>query len=98
MILGKYTKQPNEVSDYDIDFGVWLRSGETAVSASAVATCTTGADTSLVVASVSVIDSNSVRVRLTGGADAQTYKVTVTTTTDAGRVDESEFVVKVKDF
>ena len=43
----------------------------------------------------------AIRVRMTGGTALETYKVTVQTTsggTGAGRLDESEFIVKVKDF
>lgn len=102
MILGKYTKQPNEVSDYDIDFAEWLRAGET-ISTSVVSavTCMTEPVDSALTSSGVTIASTAARVRLTGGTAGKTYKITVRTTTGgtgSGRVDESEFVVKVKDF
>lgn len=97
MILGKYTKQPAEVSDYDIDFVGWLRSGETLTSSTATVACQTGNDSSLLVSSVT-ISSTIVRVRLSGGLAANEYKVTTRTTSSSGRVDESEFIVKVKEF
>lgn len=102
MILGKYTKQPGEVCDYDIDFSDWLRAGET-LSTSVVSSIecqTEPADSALVNSGVTVATS-SVRVRMTAGTAGKTYKVTVRTTsggTGSGRVDESEFIVKVKDF
>lgn len=100
MILGRYKKQPGEVEDYPIDFSDWLRAGETISSVSAVAACTTTpSDTSLAVVNTTIATS-AVNVRLSGGTDGETYKVTVTTTTGgtgAGRIDESEFTVKVKE-
>lgn len=101
MIIGRYTKQPDEVEDYQIDFSDWLRDGETIASSDAVAECTsTPVDTALTVVGTT-LSATAVNVRLSGGLADSTYKVTVTTTsggTGAGRVDESEFVVKVKDY
>ena len=97
MILGRYTKQPQEVSDYDIDFTPWLRSGESLSNASATRACLTSADTSLVVVSTT-LSSAIVRVRLSGGLAGEDYKVTVLTTSSSGRVDESEFKVKVREY
>lgn len=97
MILGRYTKQPSEVSDYDIDFSSWLRSDETLSTTSATYACTTSEDASLTVVDVS-LSSAVVRVRLSGGADGEEYKVTVQTTSSSGRVDESEFKIKVREY
>lgn len=101
MILGRYTKQPTEVEDYDIDFSDWLRAGETLATSTATVVCQSTPGDSALASSGVTIASSSVRVRLTGGTAGETYKVTVSTTsggTGAGRLDESEFIVKVKDY
>lgn len=98
MILGKYIKQPSEVSDYDIDFAQWARFGETLLTSGATAICTTDAtDTALVVVSVTV-SSSALRIRLSGGTAGQSYQVTALTETSSGRIDESEFIVLVKEY
>lgn len=100
MILDRKEKQPAEVKDYPIDYSEWLAeitAGDTIASASAEAVCTTDAtDTALVVNSVSTA-ATGLAVWLSGGTDGQTYKVTVTVNTVGGRIDQSEFIVKLKD-
>lgn len=39
--------------------------------------------------------ASAVRVRLSGGTDGRRYKVTATTTTSSGRIDEADFMVRV---
>ena len=97
MILGKYIKQPAEVSDYDISHADWLRADETLSTATATVTCLTSTDSSLVVGSAT-ISAQLVRVRLSGGLAGEEYKVTALVTSSSGRVAESEFKVKVKEY
>ncbi len=97
MILGRYTKQPSEVSDYDIDFTDWLRSDETLASATATVACLTSTDASLSMEG-ETLTAKIVRVRLSGGLAGEDYKVTVQTTSSSGRLDESEFKVKVREY
>lgn len=92
MILGSFSKQPVEVLDYDIDCSDWLVSDD--VVASATATVTGGAG--LVVDSVFVA-SPRIKVWLSGGTNGLSYKITVTITTDDGRIKQVEFRVRVKD-
>ena len=100
MILDRKEKQPAEVKDYPIDYSDWLAEisgGDTIVSANAVAVCTSDStDTALVVDSVSTA-ATGLAVWLSAGTDGQAYKVTVTVHTVGGRIDQSEFIVKVKD-
>lgn len=97
MIIGKHTKQSREVSDYDIDFSKWLRTGETLVSGAVTIEClTTPANTALIDSGVDVSGS-ALRIRLSGGTTEEAYKVTVLTTTNSGRVDESEFIVLIRE-
>lgn len=100
MILARKEKQPAEVKDYPIDYTEWLSeitAGDTIASAVAVSVCTSDAsNTSLLVNQV-VISNKAVTVWLAAGTSNQIYKVTVTVTTAGGRIDQSEFIVKVKD-
>lgn len=91
MILGTFSKQPVEVLDYDIDCSDWLVSDDALSSATAVVD-----ETGLAVDSV-LISSPRVKVWLSGGTNGSTYKVTVTITTEDGRVKQVEFRVRVRD-
>lgn len=92
MILATYTKQPAEVLDYDIDFSPWLSDPDfiTSIAVTADAGITNTAST--------IFNSGkSVKVWLSGGVTATTYKIQVRATTSAGRVKEAEFRIKVKE-
>lgn len=101
MLIGKFTKQPAETLDYDIDFSEFLSDGDTLV--------TTGnppvPDPLNVVISPSgmtagptlVLDGTTIKQWLSGGTDGQKYKITITATSNAGRVKQVEFTVRVKD-
>jgi hypothetical protein len=100
MILDRKEKQPAEVKDYPIDYTPWLSEisgGDTIASATATVVCTTDATNTGLVVSQVVVSTTAVSIWLTGGASGQTYKVTVRATTVGGRLDESEFIVKLKD-
>lgn len=98
MILGKYIKQPSEVCDYDIDFSGWLRSGELLSVSDAVIESTTGEVAPTLTRVTVEVGLTAIRVRLSGGTADQSYKVTMTTESSSGRVDESEFMVKVREY
>lgn len=94
-ILAKYTKQPADVQDYDIDFQTEFLAGltDTAPGPTGV---------SVIVEPGINLDTFSllagrVKVWLSGGTDGTSYKVTVTVTTTAGRVKQVEIIVKVKE-
>ena len=100
MILDRKTKQPNEVKDYPIDYSEWLSDTPGQVLSSVLETrvdCLTDAlDTSLSVVSASHTPTG-VNVRLSGGTDQQNYKVTLRVQTSTGQVDESEFLMRIKE-
>ena len=91
MILGTFSKQPVEVLDYDIDCSEWLVSDDELTSATAVV------EPVGVTADSVLVSSPRVKVWLSGGTNGATYKVTVTITTDDGRVKQVEFRVRVRD-
>jgi len=91
MKLGIQTKQPKEVLDFDVEYADWIPSGDTLSSA-----VITVDDAGLTIDSHS-ISGTIVKVWLSGGVHGVKYKVTVLTTTTDGRIEESEFFLKVKE-
>ena len=92
-VLGKFTKQPAEVLDYDVSFAAWF-AGRTVQPASHQVVAEPGIDI--------VADSRTgttVKVVLGGGTSGARYKVTVrmTTTGTVPLVKEADFIVAVKD-
>jgi hypothetical protein len=98
-ILERFTKQPAEVKDYDVDYAPWLDPmTDTLTAVSTAVICTTNAeDTALEIDSVERTDKQ-VKLWISGGTDGQKYKITIQATTAGGRLDESELVFTVKDF
>lgn len=90
-LLGRYVKQSAEILDYDVDFSEWME-GRTDTPASQVVVADPG---------ITVVGSsrtgNVVKVVLGGGADGDSYKITVRLTTNLGLVREADFQVTVKD-
>ena len=99
MILDRKEKQPIEIKDYPINYADWLaESGDTLSNVNAVIECLTDtADNSLTVHNLTLAPT-AVSVWLSGGTDGQRYKVTVTVDTVGGRRDQSEFIVRIKDY
>lgn len=89
-VLGSFRQQPADVLDYDIDYSEWLPEGDVITEVAAVAV-----PSSLTVARV--IQSPRVKIWCSTGVNGVTYKVTVTATTNDGRVKQVEFRLKVKD-
>ena len=92
-ILGRFTKQPAERESYSIDFAGDL------VGTDALASVTTEvAPVGLTLLS-SLIVGTRVKVLVEAGGVAGTkHKVTVTVTTDDGRILQDEFIVTIKDY
>jgi len=92
-ILAKFTKQPDEVQDYDISFVDWLAGfSDTDTGQSVIATADPG-----IVIEAAVLLAGVAKVWLSGGTDKGNYKITVTLTTLGGRVKQIEFVIKVRE-
>jgi hypothetical protein len=91
-ILGRFTKQPGETLDYDIDFTDWfVGRSDSPVShtVSVPAGITKLADSRT---------GNVVKVTLAGGLSGEKYKITIFLTTNASPalVKEADFIVSVK--
>ena len=93
MILGRFTKQPAETLDYDIDFSEFFADGDTIQSVTSVVVSPAG----LTKGSTFVNSGTIVKQWLSAGTDGVKYKITVTVTSGAGRVKQVEFYVRVKD-
>jgi hypothetical protein len=99
MILDKKEKQPVEIKDYPIDYREWLGEVNDTISDSeaSIECMTDPEDATLLIHNIA-ISPTGVSVWLSGGTDGQKYKVSVNVTTAAGRLDQSEFIVKVKNY
>lgn len=96
-ILKKFTKQPAEVQDYDIDFSPWLAGLADEIS-SFTATSELEGETGIPpTLQTSAQVGNRIKVWLSGGTNGSASKVTVRLTTTGGRLKEEEIVVKVKE-
>lgn len=101
MIIGKFIKQPADILDYDIDFSGFLADGDTLLSTGNPAVPSplnvVVTPPGLTLGSTFVLGGVMLKQWLSGGTDGVKYKVTVTATSNAGRVKQVEFVVRVKD-
>lgn len=92
-VLGNFIKQPAEVETYSIDYSDDLTENDAVASA-----VTAVAPVGLTVDYTQAIPLEArVRVKLSGGTVGTKYKVTITTTTDDGRVLQDEFIVRIKE-
>ena len=104
-LLKKYTKQPWDVKDYDVDYAEWLAevtpSDTLATISEPIVECISeDPDNTLVVDSAD-ITATRIKIMVSGGTDGKRYKVTLRVTT-AGvdsyvRKDECELEFIVKD-
>lgn len=102
MILGRFYKQPAETLDYDINFSEFLSDGDTILSAGSPAVPSplnvVVSPSGMTLGPTFVIGGGKViKQWLSGGTNGVKYKVTLTVTSNAGRVKQVEFVVRVKD-
>lgn len=90
-VLGKFSKQPVEVQDYDIDFNEYLTSQSDTASSFVVAS-----DAGVTIVSSSLV-AGVVKVFVSGGLDGEQYKISATVTTAGGRVKQADILIKVKE-
>lgn len=99
MILKKFSKQPAEYKDYDVDYSAWLAfdAQDSLDDVQINIECLTDeADDSLVVDLIQ-ITTDTAKLWVRGGTDGAQYKITILAITTVGRKDESELIFKVKD-
>lgn len=99
-MLGTVQKQPADQRDYDVDFSRWIPDGDEITTA--VTTVDPAFDAALEPAGLSVesvhVATPIVKVWVKGGISGKTYKITVTASTSGGRVKETEFNIRVRDY
>lgn len=97
MIIGKYTQQPADVLDYDIDYAdpddPFLSSGDSISGVTAVPDIV-----GLTVVGTVIDSGTKVKAFVSGGANGISYKVTVTVTTLLGRTKQDEIRIRIKDY
>lgn len=97
-IIARYTKQPWERKDYDIDYSEWLVPGDTLDTITTSVLCMSDPlDDTLRVDAI----QNSLTVAklwISGGTHGRKYKVTIFASTVGGRDDEEEIIFTVKDY
>lgn len=97
MILEKYTKQPNEVKDYDVGYGDWLTPGDTVLDVTTTVLCLTDATNTTLINSSIVASPDGIKFWMTGGTAGNKYKLTALVATLGGRIDEIELIFTIKD-
>ena len=85
-----FTKDPNAVLDYSVEWSKWLAGDQIATSE------WSASDSSLETADDSITATRTT-VWLSGGTVGQLYTVTNRITTAGGRTDERSFMVQVQD-
>jgi hypothetical protein len=91
-VLNTYTKQPNDVLDYDIEYADFLSEGDSLASAIA-----TVSPSGLIVHTPLVVGT-TIKLWVEGGTSGVKYKITVKTVTTLSRTKEDELIFRVKDF
>lgn len=91
-ILASFVKQPREVVDFDIDYTATLAGRSSTLSTKTVEVAPAG----LTIVS-STITGNIIKVIVSSGTAAVSYKVTVLATTSTGLVYEDEVTILVEE-
>lgn len=103
MILASFVKQPAENLDYDIDFSQFLSDGDVLASTGNPAV---PSPLNVVVSPAGLtigptfVTENGLTIKqwLSGGTNGVRYKITLTATSNGGRVKQVEFAIRVKDY
>ena len=92
-ILGRFTKQPAERETYSIEFEDDL------VDADAIASATADVEPVGLNLESTLVIGTRVKILVSGGGPVGTrHKITVTATTDDGRILQDEFYIVIKDY
>ena len=92
-ILGRFTKQPAEKESYSIEFEDDL------VNADAIASAISVVEPAGLNLESTLVIGTRVKILVSGGGPVGTrHKITVTATTDDGRILQDEFYIVIKDY
>ena len=103
MILASFTKQPADNLDYDIDFSQFLTDGDVLASVGNPAVpnpLSVAISPAGLTQGPTFVTENGLTIKqwLSGGTSGVRYKITLTATSNGGRVKQVEFVIRVKDY
>lgn len=102
-LLDRFTKQPNEVKKYQIDYSEWLSTGETVISVSPTVTTLNlksgdVGEPTLTVGTPTIITAGTAyEYYLSSGTNGKRYKITFLTDTSDAQTLESEIEFTVTD-
>ena len=92
-ILGRFTKQPAEKESYSIEFEDEL------VNTDAIAFASSVVEPAGLNLESTLVIGTRVKILVSGGGPVGTrHKITVTATTDDGRILQDEFYIVIKDY
>ena len=87
-----FTKDPDALIDYIVEWSEWMPTGDNLVSAN------TTAQSGITVDSQAVTTASALHtIWLSGGAPGTTYRITSRIYTNGGRRDERSFFVRVRE-
>lgn len=87
--MSSFTKDPDAILDYVIDWSSWLATGDTIVASTWISS-----DAALVVDSSSFTATNATAV-VSGGDNRRRYSLTNRVTTAAGLVDDRTITIRI---
>lgn len=90
-LIGSFTKQPGEILDFDISYATVLAGRTDTISTKVVTVAPVG----LTIVTSTITGGNLIKVVVSAGTDAVSYKVTTSATSTAGLVYEDEVTVLV---
>lgn len=90
----KYTKDPDAVLDYLVDWSAWLPTGDTITASTFTVN---SEDDGAIVVDDTLFDSTTTTVWLSGGVAGEKYTVTNHITTADGREDDRSITISVKE-
>lgn len=90
----KYTKDPDAVLDYLVDWSAWLPTGDTITASTFTVN---SEDDGAIVVDDTLFDSTTTTVWLSGGVAGEKYTVTNHITTADGREDDRSITISIKE-
>lgn len=91
-LLGTVVKQPIDVIDVVVDFTKFFKARQS----DSIVSCVSAADAGITLGT-NEISGRRIRQWQSGGADGTSYKVTLTMTSQEGRVKQVEYRVRVRE-
>ena len=99
-ILATFIKQPIERKDYDVEYNEWFAfdPSDFLDAVDADVTLISGNPSPPLLVERIDITATTAKLWVQGGTSGARYKIDITATTRAGRIDQSELIFKVKDY